>query len=360
MKFYNPSREQITAWVAKHFPDHRVRKGGAELVICSPFDDDDSYHFNISTKKAVCHDWRDGDQWAPLNKRTGRRTCTFLKFVQLYKNCSFTEAVREVCGHTKLSFPKKHQEIAESEIIPVKLPSGSEQLAAKPRGLAESIVLRWLSSRGISGEDVEKHKIHYLGTNVIWPYFEYDDIPVYWQLRSRLNKQFLFPDEREFGVTKGQFLYGFDDIEPARELVVVESIFNKFTLREQCVATGGADITTQQVQKIHLLGPRDGIILAPDNDLPGIKSVVKNGVTLRKRGFKVYYSLPPKLEYTEETDDGPAQRLTKDWNEIGQFVTGFDKVQGIMDKAVRELTMSELTRLQLYAGRADRLKKVIR
>jgi hypothetical protein len=172
------------------------------------------------------------------------------------------------------------------------------------------------------------------GLAVVWPYYEYDEL-VYWQSRSRVNKEFLFPPE-SVGVIKTDFLYGFDQVEPASHIIITESIIDSQTVEEQCVATGGASLGSKQVRKIRALGPRDGIILAPDNDLAGLKSVLYNATLLRPLQTKLYVSLPPAIEYTN--DDGELD-FTTDWNEVGRYGVGWDKVLGELNKNTIELTI---------------------
>ena len=100
------------------------------------------------------------------------------------------------------------------------------------------------------------------------------------------------------------------------------------------MASGGAILTPKQIGKLKILGPRHGIILAPDNDTAGLKSVLSNHQLLSSHGFSVYCSIPPQLEYTK---DGK-KFYTKDWNEIGQYVCGFSKVREIHDSGIKKMT----------------------
>jgi len=349
-RIYKPTPEQITAWVAKHF-DYKPRKNGNELVICNPFDGDDGYHFNISTLKATCHDWR-GDEWAgPINPRTRKRSCTFLKFVRLFLDCSYHQAARavSVAAGSTVAFAKAtgrpdgsdgRPEVTEKPLVA--LPVGCEPLIRTTQKKMASLVMVWLQSRGVSPQLVKAANIHHLGADVIFPYYEYDQL-VYWQQRSALNKRFLFPDEQAYGVTKGQFLYNFDKIEPASYLIVTESIFGCFTLGEQCCATGGADMTDMQARKIKLIGPRDGVILSPDNDGAAIKSVIRNGAMLGGRGLPIFLSLPPALPYRDE--DG-RERTTKDWNELyTKLKMSLDEIREVFEHNI--MPLNESTRFKL-------------
>lgn len=309
MAYHKPTPEQITAWVAKHF-DYKVRKQGVWLLINNPFDGDTGYNFNISTTEAFVNDWR-GNQWAPISQRTGKRKRGFIKFVQLYLNCSYQSAVKSICeaaGSQVPRFSLEPEKISESEPPLVDLPAGVEFILDSKQKKAAELVLRWLKSRGIDREIIEEQRIHHLGTDVVWPYYEYERL-VYYQSRSMLNKRFLFPDQAKFGVSKGQFLYNFDHVEPANFLVITEAIFDCLTLRKQAVASGGADLTVEQIKKIRLLRPKEGIILAPDNDGAGLKSIINNARALPSWDYQICYSVPP------ESYNG---KPVKDWNELWQ------------------------------------------
>jgi len=186
--------------------------------------------------------------------------------------------------------------------------------------------------------------------DVYWPYFEFEML-IYWQARSRLNKRFKFPDENIYGSdgeiagktegTKGDFFYGFDEVDPASYVIITEAIFDQNTLYDQTLASGGADLTVNQVKKLKILGPRKGIILSPDNDDAGISSVIRNKQVLDSLGFPILFSIPPKLKYEENGE----VKHTKDWNEIGELI-GFDKVRAIHDEHIRKISVKEILRLK--------------
>lgn len=344
---------KIAAWVEQNF-DYKTRKGGSEYTINSPFDSDIGHNFNISPEKGVCHDWR-GNEWAgPANPETGKRNCSFIKFVRIFRKCSYRDALKEVLGTSAdlSSYMRPEGRVTDSEAkkkVAVALPAGTELLATSADPQA-NILIKWLATRGYTPDDIEKTELHHLGMDVYWPYYEFDTL-VYWQSRSRLNKRFNFPDidvrDKKGNIvgetegSKGDFLYGFDDVESASYLIITEAIFDKHTLRDQALASGGAALTPRQVGKIKILGPRKGIILSPDNDKAGIKSILENHSLLKE--YKLFYSLPPALEYVDR--DGE-EKKTKDWNEIGQFVLGFDKVRGLHDERIRKLSTTELVRLR--------------
>jgi len=342
--------EQIYGWVTREFPDNKPRKGGDEIRINNPFREDSGYHFNISCTKALCHDWR-GDEWVGSGPGGRRKKCTFLKFVQLYKNCSFFDAVRSVLGASSdprlfLRVQKTSEEQEATDDTSLGLPDASESLLDSSQPKLASTLLKWLASRGIDERRVEKYGMLHSGFDVIWPYYEYDEI-VYWQSRSRLNKTFMFPP-LDTGVNRNDYLYGFDQVEPASHVIIVESIIDGQTLEDQCVASGGAILGDMQVRKIRVFNPKDGIILAPDNDEAGIKSILSNAAKLQKLGHKLYYALPPKYRYV----DGDEENETKDWNDVAKYVCGWDKVLDVLNDSVVQLTFMEKKKL---TGIVDRL-----
>jgi hypothetical protein len=333
--------DKISAWVYNNFPECKPRKGGDELRINNPFDGDEGFHFNISVLKGYAHDWRGDSTWAGINPSTGKLNHrTFLRFVQEYLthkrgNCSFSQAVQDVLGSSSgaRALFKWHRtrlmpELKENAALA--LPEGTAEFGESQPKLVAGLI-SWLASRGVDNRKINKYKIRYSGLNVVWPFFEYDEI-VYWQSRSRLNKIFRFPPE-SIGVTKGQFFYGFDQVEPASFLIVVESIFNCLTLEDQCVASGGASLTETQAKKIRLIGPKDGIILAPDNDKAGISSIFHNSLLLQPLNYKIYYALPPIVKL-------PDGKMSNDWNDLVK-VASLSEIRQTFEKSVKPLNIQQ-------------------
>lgn len=333
----------IIAWCHRHF-DVKERKGGKRLVFNNPFDGDTGRHFSVSPYDGWASDWR-GNSWSgPPSRKTGKPNCSFIHFVQLYLKCDHQTALRDVLGASadlsEYLRPRDRQEPPEREEEPsLSLPDGARPLWSAT-GLGAICLKNWLAKRGVGPELVESRQLYYRGDEVIWPYFEYGEL-VYWQSRSRLNKRFTFPDE-SVGVTKGQFLYGFDEVEPASYAILTEAIFDCLVLGENAMASGGAIITPDQVQKLRLLGPKDGIILAPDNDKAGIKSICSNYKLLLPLNLPLFYSIPPELPYTI----GNKKKTAKDWSDLGRWICGFDKVRRLMEDELRKLDQQALVELR--------------
>ncbi len=309
--------DKIVSYITKNF-EYKVRKNGEEYVINNPLNSDVGFHFNINPHKGMCHDWR-GNEWAgPINPETNKRNCSFVKFIRLYKKCSYAAAIREIMGHsvdvTEYLRPEGRQTDVSAKVkVDIALPTGAEPLSPAD-DIQSNSLKKWLKSRGYDDESMAKYDLHYIGMDVYWPYYEFDTL-VYWQSRSRLNKKFNFPSLEVVGQSgdvigitegsKGDFLYGFDEVEPAKYVIITEAIFDQHTLGQQALASGGAILTAKQINKLKIIGPKSGIILSPDNDKAGIKSIVSNFQLLEPYGFNVFYSLPPSLD-----------KNIKDWNEM--------------------------------------------
>lgn len=302
-----PTSDQIAEWVENNF-DYKTRRGGNEYLINSPFDDDTGYNFNISLEKAACHDWR-GDDWADGNSKT------FIRFVQIYRRCSYVEAVQEVCGkgltadaiYRKISKERRKKDIKEGEDkaareYDIKLPNGSLLIHNDDSKLANMARI-WLNNRGITDEMIEMYNIHYNINDVIWPYYEFGSL-VYWQQRNCFNKSFLFPADSN----KSEYLYGFDYAEPGEYIMISEAIFCAMSLGNQCLASGGSVISKNQLAKIKFLNPKKGVILVPDNDDAGMNSI-SNNYKLISPYYKVWYCLPPKIKMKNG-------EYSKDWNDL--------------------------------------------
>jgi hypothetical protein len=333
---------KIRSWVEHNF-DYKERKNGEWLLICSPFTDDADYKMGINVKTGIVNYWP-GNEWAgPVNPKTGKRNRSFLNFVKIFLNCTFAQAVTAVAGKDATWVQEDHAAEQSYKTLDIQLPPTARPLTAAEDRITAGL-LKWLLSRGYTNEEVIENRLHYTPSlDVIWPYFEYEEL-VYWQSRSRVNKKFNFPSTHEYDAqgnivaksehSKGDFLYGFDDIEPASFLIVTEAIFDKHTIGNQTVATGGAILTPNQLQKIKLLGPQKGVILAPDNDKAGMSSVISNAELLTKKGFKVYYSVPPKLEYSD--DPSGDIKTTKDWNELFTKIKLSKKeIRNILDNNIK-------------------------
>lgn len=351
----NLPEAKIRNWVDRHFKC-KPRKNGQELLICNPFDGDTSYKFNINPSKGVCHDWRGDEYWAgPINPETGNRNCSFIKFVRLYKKCSYREALQDILGDTEdvSAFLRPDRRVTDSEAqkkVSVTLPAGVE-LLSNSHDTQSTILKKWLISRGYTEDDIAKYELYSLGMDVYWPYYEFDSL-VYYQSRSRLNKRFSFPpleiyDEagKIVGVTDGgksDFLYGFDEVEPASYAIITEAIFGQYTVGAQALASGGAVLTDNQVQKLKIIGPRHGVILAPDNDKAGLKSIKANIDILARQGLSAFFSIPPRIGYEK---DGKTE-YTKDWNEL---ITGLKmtriEVRKILDDNIQKANRKSLINL---------------
>jgi hypothetical protein len=108
------------------------------------------------------------------------------------------------------------------------------------------------------------------------------------------------------------------------------------------LSSGGVILTDGQLKRIKLIGPRQGVVLAPDNDKPAIESVMENGPRLANMGYKVFFSIPPQLPYIKNGEEV----FTKDWNEL---YTGLKltKPQIVATMNQRLVPFTEKSRLQL-------------
>lgn len=294
----NIKPQQIEAWV-KRFFEYKRRSRGRQLAICNPFDGDDGFHFWISLEETTTkkhdvldyyvHDWRHS-----------RNNSSFIGFVKKFRNISYFEALKEVCGESSRSL-RDHlrkdvqtEEVEEKQESYIKLPELSESFDGTSSRV-RSIALGYLRRRGILEEDVGRSQLYYTPSTIVFPYIEYGDL-VYWQERSFLDKQFNFPNEHDTGLAKTDFLYNFDNVEqPDGVVIIVESIIDCINIGDGCVATGGAIISpdSKQVSKLVALSPRM-VILAPDHDKAGVDSLLVNYNLLKSRlGCRIGFAIPP-------------------------------------------------------------------
>ena len=321
------SPHQIEAWVAKNFD---YKKKSRQIRINNPFDDDDDYHFWIALFEDISrndpkkrpryyvHDFRPGH---------GANDGSFVQFVRKYhrkrhrKDLSYFEAVAEITGvapkdiRDELRRVRAEAQDEGQEELPgeedITLPKGAKPLSDDTdKSQARGMALNYLAGRKVNKDLVERHKLHYTATSVVFPYFEYG-ILVYWQERETLNKVFMFPDELTTGLGKTDFLYNFDNVEqPTECVVIVESIFNCIGIGDNCMASGGATVGGKQVNKLRTLAPRT-VVLAPDNDDAGRKSLRENYFLL-KSDFRIAYCFPhPDFNDWNDLDKAKGQGASR-------------------------------------------------
>jgi len=313
--------DHILTWIDKHFNDYKVRKSSTEIVMANPWGDSGK-HLNVSlVEKEIgvgrnkrkgfwVHDWRPGHQ---------EHDGSFFRFVADYKNITYREAAKEVCGvaiDPRSFFNKEKEEEKLPEDVEVTLPDGARSIADESDSTAYKMTANYLESRNISLGEAKQAFIHYDSTSIIFPYVEFG-VVVYWMRRSLVGKSFEYPPE-SIGAAKSEFLYGFDNVEPGSPLIVVESAICSLSIGPGAVATGGDTASKRQVKKARLLNP-SSVILGGDNDTPdshgirpGIEAILTNHELFRPY-FNIFFALP--------------QSPHKDWNDLK--VAGIDPRQYI-------------------------------
>ena len=309
------------------------------MVIANPWGDSGK-HFNISLveKKAKSgrsgfwvHDWRPGHQ---------QHDGSFLRFVQDYRGCTFFDALKEVCGRNidpraYLRSAKESQEKAPEipEETELSLPTGAKRLDTTSDTLAYASATNYLASRAITPQEAKQYYIHYDSVSIIFPYIEFG-VVVYWQSRTMVGKMFEFPPD-SVGVTKSQFLYGFDYVEPGGLVIICEAIIDAINMGPGAVAIGGAQLGDVQIRKLKILNP-SSIILAADNDepdrhgiRPGISSIGHNYNLLKPYFSDISFSIPPDPH--------------KDWNDVK--VAGLDP-RNIIESTKKQATLRSIVSLR--------------
>lgn len=297
------SVEQMINWLSNNKIDYKDHNSD-QIRVCNP-DGDTNYCMALSKTGAVIHDFRPNHQ---------QYDGPFLKFVSKYKNISFREAIDEVCGN-KLNYINFNQDYESEDEIEneIELPDGCKSLRDKVDTKLWFMNMSYLvHERGIDKEVIYKANIHYLGTTIYVPYYQYGMI-VFYQSRRQMNKIFDFPSSSQTSKKAGDFLYGFDNVEPCSEVIIVESIYNALSIGDDAVSTGGAKLKDGQLKLLKTLNPHT-VTLAYDNDEAGRKAVEKDFLLLNKNAKgdfckNIFYCLPPLSRLPEEQED---------WNDMKQ------------------------------------------
>ena len=333
---------QIETWISKNFKYKKV-SGGRQIRINNPFHEDSDYHFWISlyetelkngplkgTKGYWVHDYRPGIY-----------ASSFLGFVKKFRNLSYHQALSEVTGKTSIelraqlryNLREEKEEEKKEDIEFVELPEGSVPLTGSKDCLARQIALNYLYNRMIDDELIEKYKLHFTVSSIVFPYYEYGCLS-FWQQRDILNKVFNFPDSEKTGLNKTDYVFGFDYVEPHSDLRVVESIFNSMTVGDNCIASGGAILAGKQKQLIKALRPKR-LVWCPDRDKAGVASLIKNYFEF-KDDFPMAYCLPPNP--------------INDWNEMEQK-QGKGSARQFIEQNTKNLNLSDIIRFKMMVNK---------
>lgn len=341
MKSNGINSGDIERWVSKHFK-YKKRRNDTQIVICNPFDGDTKWHFNISLESTksrrtgkynyYVHDWRpDKSMW----------DTNFVRFVANYKNISYFEALKEIKGDC-LSALETYKEAINNNSLEEKNENEKEEpleyiveLPPNCKNISKEnlddkickISINYLNKRKISLEKAKSYSLKFNTQGIIFPYIEYGEV-VYWQLRDVISKRFDFPKQSN----KTDYIFGFDNVEPNDNMFITESIIDAMCIGENCIATGGATIVGKQIRKIKALNP-DIIVLCPDNDEAGIKSLRQNYDLINNYfvNVKIAYCLPPKSDKYD----------IKDWNDIEKYLGVGESRKYIINNA-RVLRLSEI------------------
>lgn len=314
--------EKIESWVSRNL-EYKEKRGGNELLANLP--GEDGYKLNIALHQRTIKKKNEPPRtdywvhhWRPYQRE--KYDGSFLNFVRKFKNISFHDAIREVCGNIdiKSAYSQKPQQ-EEVEEIEISLPDDAIYFRNAPNDQFKQVAMNALRKRGLSQDVIYSNDLAFTVNSVVFPYIEYG-VLVYWQARDILNKRFEFPDRKKFNVGAGDFLYGFDHIEPGQTIWITESIIDALSLPEGGVAIGGAVVSDRQIKKIRSLNP-GRIVLALDNDEAGRKSTRDMFFALRKGlGSTPYFVMPPDPY--------------KDWNDMLK-----DKGQHAVSKAASDIKL---------------------
>ena len=308
------TKTQILEWIKKNFGNnYKIAKNGEEIRINNPLSVDDGYHLWINVNKGVVNDFR-----PHCNGIAG----SFLSFVMKYKKLTYKQAIRDVINGDFRLVQSNNDYNKTRTNVTIGLPNGFKKLKYSDDKIA-LLVKQYLLNRCVSEDKINKFDIGYVGLNVVFPYFENNEL-VYWQQRSISNKRFLFPSN----TNKSDYVYGVNSINCNDPVIITESIFNALMFNN-AVAVGGSIISDKQRSKIYKYGVKT-VIVAFDNDLAGRVGTSKAYNKLHMY-FDLYYSLPNGCE---------------DWNDIA-IKYGIDEANKILNNNTKKLDYVSSVRLRI-------------
>ena len=226
-----------------------------------PWCDDHSHHLGINLASNVISCWRCG---------TKGNITKFIKEVEGINYEKIALIVEEYIDPRRAEL--YHIEEGRSYAQKVVIPKHFQRLTTKN---VPKIVADFISKRGYNLEDTLSRKELYYGGIVgdfsfrlVITVFENKKLVSYLgrDVTEKAGKPYRNLEDNLSVVPIKDTLYGFDEAAPGSVLVIVEGVFDQWTLGPGSVATYGAQWTLRQVSKIRKLSPRKVINLYDDEE----------------------------------------------------------------------------------------------
>lgn len=239
------------------------------LGIRCPFCDDTGHHLGINLSSNLISCWRCGVK-GPVTK-----------IVQEIERISFQEALEVL---EKFPRPFYQQTIESPKYIPKKGFKLPEKFSRVFPNNVPSHVKRFLRSRGFDPQTIVSQKELYFANYNSHKYCLRLIVPIFMNRKmvsfvardttgKAIQKYLNCPNDQSLIPIK-ETLYGYDDVPPGSNIIIVEGVFDQWKLGCGALATYGTQWTFEQIQLIKSLRPSKVFILF-DNEPDAQKSAYK-------------------------------------------------------------------------------------
>jgi len=243
--------EKLASYITSLFPE--AKRKGDEIIVNCPICYDTKKHFYINVVKKVVHCFRCG--YSATVKR-------FLRENNLLAKSPENFDILDVLDSGFVSLVKK-----ESEQGNVSFPEFMSFMDVEDVSWLGRIVIHYLKSRGITDEQIKRHKIGYCYSGkyagrIIVPIFMFGEL-VYWVARIVEHPTVRFqiakyPDRKVLNppAPRKDVLFNYDAVKLSDEVVVCEGVFDALAVENigRCaVAILGKEMTDEQAMLLTAL-----------------------------------------------------------------------------------------------------------
>lgn len=306
MKF---PEQVITAFVYDQFDKYKIRTGpkGTEICFCGPFEPDTRFRMGINVHSNLVNDFNTG---------YGNSFIGFVgEILDLEPAAAQNYIIKTYLNYTAIRDVIKpyRPEIKVIELAEMNEPLGLCSITNKAK--YGKLAIKLLFDKNIEPVLVKKFKLKYFeqgqhAARLYIPFYMGNKL-VFFQGRDMLGKERWLAENKRYknyrkyvnptGIQKNQIVFGYDNIEEAGTVVVVEGPFDAMTVKGG-VAIMGNRISRAQAKKIAGKKPAK-VVFVPDNDKAGENTLNTNIKIMREVAPDIevgYYRIESKYKDANE------------------------------------------------------------
>ena len=181
-----------------------------------------------------------------------------VQLVAAVANVSYDKAIERIVDNFTVNVDAdEEEEYDEPEVTAIELPDEFRELAGKHESVAAQPYLRYASKRKLDEALLTRYRIGYCahgyyGGRLIVPVYHFGRLVNYIAraISKKADKKVLTPPGNE----QYDYLFNLDNIWGAREIIVVEGVYDALAIPEMAVASFGKKVTGKQVRLMQQSG----------------------------------------------------------------------------------------------------------